>query len=84
MALNSSPIIEVDVHGLNVCEAESLIDRKLATAGSGVYRIKIIHGYNRGTAIRDMIYQVFRNYDEVKKIIGGNNQGETYLVLKEY
>ena len=42
------PIIEIDVHGSTVDEAINRIDRILNGAGSGTYRIRVIHGFNRG------------------------------------
>jgi DNA-nicking Smr family endonuclease len=79
----SAPIITVDLHGLKQEEAMVVIDRELAHADSGVYQIKLVHGYHRGTALRDMIRMEYRHHKKVKRITPGDNQGVTVLVLRE-
>ena len=75
--------ITVDLHGMTRDEAEKKIKKVLSDAGSGTYQIRLIHGFNRGTNLRDMIYDSFRYESKVKRIIPGDNQGITILVLKE-
>lgn len=76
-------VIEVDVHGMNAYQAKTAIDSKLKKA-KGVYRIRVIHGYNNGTVLRDMIRREYGgNHKTVKRIELGINQGQTDLVLKE-
>lgn len=80
----NAPIIELDVHGKTADEAISAIDDMLEKCGNGVYTIKVIHGFNRGTAIKDAIRQEFGyGYGKVKRIKPGENQGITELILKE-
>lgn len=82
----SSGIIEIDVHGMRTEEAKAAIDRRLASAGTGIYRIRVIHGYNGGTRIRGMIREEYSYGREPKvtRIEMGGNQGITELVLREY
>ncbi len=79
-------IAEIDVHGMRTEEAKAAIDRKLASAGAGVYRIRVVHGYNGGTRIRSMIREEYSYGREpkVSRIEMGGNQGITELVLREY
>ena len=86
MALNLTGIIEIDLHGMNTSEANAAIDDALRKATDSVYRIRCIHGFNRGTAIRSMIYDEYSNgrHKKVKKIQGGFNEGITELILREY
>lgn len=84
MALNFTSGMEIDVHGMTTLEAEACIDKKLDTVGNNIYRIKVVHGYNRGTAIREMVYDVYKYHDKVKRVSAGDNPGETILVLREY
>jgi DNA-nicking Smr family endonuclease len=77
------PFITVDLHGMRCDEAEKKIEKVLASAGTGTYQIRLIHGFNRGTNLRDMIYDSFRYDKKVKRIMPGDNQGITVLVLKE-
>ena len=50
MALNLTGIVEIDLHGMNTSEANAAIDDALRKATDSVYRIRCIHGFNRGTA----------------------------------
>ena len=77
------PIIEVDLHGLFRDEAVRVIDRVLKNAGDGTYQIKLIHGYNRGTSLKDMIFDEYRYHPKVVRIQPGDNLGTTILVLRE-
>ena len=77
------PFITVDLHGLRREEAERKIEKVLASAGSGTYQIRLIHGFNRGTNLKEMIYDSFKYDKKVKRIMPGENQGITILVLKE-
>ena len=77
------PFITVDLHGLRRDEAEKKIEKVLSEAGSGTYQIRLIHGFNRGTNLKEMIYDSFRYDKKVKRIMPGDNQGITILVLKE-
>ena len=79
----SAPFIKVDLHGLRQEEAIRVIDRAIASANSSTYQIQLIHGYNRGTSLRNMIYDEYRYEKKVKRIIPGDNPGITILVLKE-
>ena len=79
----NEPFITVDLHGLRCDEAEKKIEKVLAEAGDGTYQIRLIHGYNRGTNIKSMIYDSFKYDKKVKRIVPGDNQGITILVLKE-
>lgn len=77
------PIIKIDLHGCRQEEARRKIDKTLASADSSVYQIQLIHGYNRGTNLRSMIYDWYRYETKVKRILPGDNPGITVLVLKE-
>lgn len=79
-------IVEIDVHGKNVEEAVREVKKQLDSAGTGIYRIRIIHGYHGGTRIREGIWDEFSYGREpkVKRITMGDNQGITELVLREF
>jgi len=77
-------IIEIDVHGMNRYQAQIAVDAKLRRATNGTYRIRVIHGYHGGTALRDMLREQYKNHPKVKRIELGLNQGMTDLVLREY
>ena len=82
--MTSSSIITIDVHGMTQYQAQVAINAQLRRAPSGVYRLRIIHGYHGGTALRDMIRREYGKNTKVKRIEFGLNQGETDLVLREF
>ena len=75
--------VELNLHGMTVTQAQVAIDARLRRADSSVYRIRLIHGYNGGTALRDMIRSKYSRHPKVKRIELGLNQGITELVLRE-
>lgn len=77
-------ILEVDLHGMNTYQARITIDSRLKRASGAVYRIRLIHGYRGGTALRDMIRAQYRSHPRILRIELGLNPGETDLVLREF
>lgn len=77
-------ILELDLHGMNTYQAKIAIDSQLKRAKQGVYRIRLIHGYHGGTALRDMIRETYRHHPRVLRVELGLNPGETDLVLREF
>lgn len=84
--MRQQPIIEMDVHGLLADQAIQRIQTTIKNANASTYRIRIIHGYNRGNSIQRAIYRELGRGLEPKvlRIVGGDNPGITELVLREY
>lgn len=80
------PFIEIDVHGLTVDQALKRIEEKIKKANSSTYRIRIVHGFNRGNNIQRAIYREIGHglNPKVLRIVGGDNPGITELILREY
>jgi hypothetical protein len=80
------PYITIDVHGLSVEQAISKIEAQVERANGSTYRIRIIHGYNRGNNIQKAIYRElgYGLNPKILRIVGGENPGITELVLREY
>ena len=76
-------ILELDLHGMNVYQAQIAVDSVLRRARRGTYRLRLIHGYHGGTALRDMIRARYRSHPKVLRIELGFNSGETDLILRE-
>ena len=76
-------IIELDIHKLNKRQAKILIDSRLKSAPRGVYRIRVIHGFNSGTELRSMVRETYKNNPKVLRLELGINPGVTDLVLRE-
>ena len=77
-------ILELDLHGMNAYQAKSAVDAALRRAKGGTYRLRLIHGYRGGTALRDMLRTAYRSHPKVLRIELGLNPGETDLVLREF
>ena len=75
-------IVELDLHGKNTYQAKVAIDAALRRAKSGTYRIRLIHGYHGGTALRDMIRREYAG--QVARLETGVDPGVTDLVLREF
>lgn len=80
------PIIEMDVHGLSADAAVQRIEQQVNKADTSTYRIRVIHGYNRGNSIQKAIYRElgYGLNRRILRIVGGDNPGITELVLREY
>ena len=76
-------IIEVDLHGMTQVQARVAVDAALRRASKSVYRLRLIHGYNSGTALRNMLRTEFAGHKKVLRVELGLNQGITDLVLRE-
>ena len=77
-------IVTVDIHGMDKRSAKIYIDKKLSEAPLGVYRLRIIHGFHGGTALRDGIRGRYGANGKVKRVELGLNPGQTDLVLREF
>ena len=77
-------ILELDLHGMNAYQAKTAVDAALRRAKGGTYRLRLIHGYRSGTALRDMLRTAYRSHPKALRIELGLNPGETDLVLREF
>jgi DNA-nicking Smr family endonuclease len=77
------PIIDIDLHGMYRDEAIKAIDKALRSADSGTYQIRLVHGYNHGTSLKNMIIDEYRYHPKVLRVVPGDNLGITVLVLRE-
>ena len=83
-AICTNAVIEIDLHGCRVDEAREILDETLRNADMSVYRVRVIHGFNNGTAIRDMLQREYKYHMKVIRIARGQTEGQTDLVLREY
>lgn len=84
--MRQTPIIEMDVHGLTADQAIVKIEETIKKANTSTYRIRVIHGFNRGNQIQRGIYREIGHglNPKVLRIVGGDNPGITELILREY
>lgn len=83
--MRQEPIIEMDVHGMTADQAVAAIEAKVNKANASTYKVRVIHGFNRGNNIQRAIYRELGHglNPKIKRIVGGDNPGITELVLKE-
>lgn len=80
----TAAVWELDLHGCTVYQGEAAIDAALRRAKAGTYRIRVIHGYQGGTALRNMVRKKYAHHPKVLRLEMGMNPGETDLVLREF
>ena len=80
--LSGKSVIQLDIHGMNRYQAKVAIDAALRRS-KGVYRIRVIHGGNHNTVLRDMIAEEYASHPLVLRIERGANGGQSDLVLRE-
>ncbi len=73
--------ITLDLHGKNQYQARIAIEAALRRS-KDVYRIHVIHGYHRGTALRDMIREEYANDPRILRL-QADGDSATDLILKE-
>lgn len=72
--------ITVDVHGLKCSEARRLINNLINLLRMS-FQLIIIHGYNHGTAIKDMLATNFSNSHIKERYPDCYNQGVTHILV---
>ena len=77
-------VITADLHGKTVHQAKVTVDALLRRAGTGTYRIRLIHGSHGVTALRDFIQLEYGRHPKVKRLLLSPDGGATELVLREY
>lgn len=73
--------IEVDIHGMTAQAAKRALEQLLNRTGKGISEIKVIHGYNSGQVLRDMVRKDLKHPRISAKLIC-LNPGETRIILK--
>ena len=83
--MKQEPFIDIDVHGMTADQAIEKIEALIKKANASTYRIRVVHGFNRGNAIQRAIYREIGHglNPKVKRIVGGDNPGVTEVVLRE-
>ena len=74
-------VMSADLHGASVENARDLLLTWLDHAPQSVTELRVIHGYNRGTLLRDMVREEL-SYPRIKEKLPALNPGETRLVLR--
>ena len=72
--------LEINLHNMQVAEAEYYLDKLITTAPSNVKEIIVIHGYKKGQALLNMVRKDFKHPRLKEKVIP-YNKGITLLFL---
>lgn len=76
--------LTIDLHGKNTYQTKITVDSALKRAKAGTYRIRLVHGYHGGTALRDLIRSEYAHHPKVCRLLFSPDGGTTELVLREY
>lgn len=71
----------VDLHGVYEENAKDLLLNWLDHVPAGITELRVIHGSNRGTVLRDMVRNDLK-HPRIKAKLPTLNPGETRLILK--
>lgn len=74
-------VVEVDIHGLTAEDAKRRLEHLLSNAGPRIAEVRVIHGYNGGQVLRDMVRLRLKHPRIAMKLVT-LNPGETRLILK--
>ncbi len=74
-------VAEVNLHGLTEAEAKRQLEQFLSRADAGLKEVVVIHGYNNGQVLRDMVRLRLKHPRISAKLIS-LNPGATRLLLK--
>lgn len=77
---NDIEAIKVDVHGLTCARAKRFINN-IINLIMDAFKLIVIHGFNHGTAIRDMLRGEFTNVKIDSLFSVMENDGVTYMVI---
>ena len=78
--MGKDSILTVDLHGCNQYQAKIRLDSAFRRVGREVYRIRVIHGHNGGTALRELT-RTYENHPKVKRMTV--TEGDTTFILRE-
>lgn len=73
--------LRIDIHGMYVQDALELLHERVARAPRGTEKIVVIHGYNRGAALKEAVRR-FRAPRVVEVSPSFMNEGETVIWLR--
>lgn len=72
--------ITVDVHGMHCNQARRFINNIINIVQSA-FQLIVIHGYNHGTAIKDMLSNSFSNTHITDQYVDFYNPGITHMQI---
>lgn len=77
-------IVEIDLHGMNRYQAKVKLDAALRRARPETMRLRVIHGFHGGCALRDLVREEYAGHPKVARVETRLGDGVTDLVLREF
>lgn len=74
-------VIEVNLHGLTAPDAKRQLEQLLSRLDAGAEELIVIHGYNNGQVLRDMVRNQLKHPRIQAKLLS-LNPGQTRILLK--
>ena len=74
--------LSVDLHGMRVEDARFRLDLLLKNTSAETKEVLVVHGFNGGHALRDMVREDFKNHPRVRSVLKTLTDGQTRLILK--
>ena len=81
--MSRGKVVTIDIHSLEKSQAKSKLFNYIANAPGDVTEIVVIHGYNSGTILRDMVRNELRHSRIRDRMISVINPGITTIFLHE-
>ena len=79
---NYNKTLTIDLHGMRANELKPRLEAMIESQRIGdCEKLFLIHGFNNGTVLRDIIRNDLKS-NRIKKIQNGSNSGETVILLK--
>lgn len=73
--------LKIDIHGMRVEPARFRLESIIQSCNAQVTEIVVIHGYNSGQALKDMVREL--QAPRIKQIRSSLNAGQTIIDLKK-
>lgn len=76
-------ILTVDLHGMYLTDARSLLLNWLDHAGPEIKELRVIHGSNQGTVLKELVRSGLK-HPRISAVLPTLNPGETRVLLKRH
>lgn len=74
-------IMKIDLHNMNLWQATLYLTNAVSEAPKEIKEVIVIHGYNSGVKLKNMVRNDFEN-NRVKRKFVSLNEGVTSLILR--
>ncbi len=75
-------IMTADIHGMTAADAKSQLQKLLSRIGPKTEELIVVHGYNGGQVLRDMVRGELKHPRIQSKLLSLND-GQTRILLKK-